>query len=86
MRTRILVLAPIAIAVAMPVHAQSPATSAQPQAATAPELICRRVEETGSLVKKKKKVCYTREEWDRIAAMSRDAMGQGAMSGGTSGQ
>jgi hypothetical protein len=30
------------------------------------KIICRRVQETGSLVKKSKK-CYTKKQWDRVA-------------------
>lgn len=75
-----------ATAVATPTAAQDkPAVQAQASTDPAAEVVCRRVEETGQLVKKKKKVCHTRAEWDRLAAMSRDAMGQGQMSGGSSG-
>ena len=87
MRIDMLIIAAMAAAaVATPTMAQEkPAVQAQAQADPAADLICRRVEETGQLVKKKKKICHTRAEWDRIAAMSRDAMGQGQMSGGSSG-
>jgi hypothetical protein len=87
MRIGILLIAAMAAtAPAAPAAAQEkPAVQAQAQADPASDLVCRRVEETGSLVKKKKRVCHTRAEWDRIAAMSRDAMGQGQMSGGSSG-
>ena len=88
MRIAGFLLASVALGMAAPALAQAPApAAAQPQAtASSSELICRRVEETGSLVKKKKKQCYTREQWDRLATMSRDAMGEGQMSGGSSGQ
>lgn len=87
MRIDILIIAAMAAAsVAAPSVAQDkPAVQAQAPADPASDLVCRRIEETGQLVKKKKKVCHTRAEWDRIAAMSRDAMGQGQMSGGSSG-
>jgi hypothetical protein len=87
MRIDILIIAAMAAgAVAVPAVAQDkPAVQAAAPSDPAAELVCRRVEETGQLVKKKKKVCHTRAEWDRIAAMSRDAMGQGQMSGGSSG-
>ena len=87
MRIDILIIAAMAAtALATATVAQEkPAVQAQVQADAASELVCRRVEETGQLVKKKKKVCHTRAEWDRLAAMSRDAMGQGQMSGGSSG-
>lgn len=87
MRIDILVIAMMAAtSLAAPTSAQDkPAVQAAAPADPAAEMICRRVEETGQLVKKKKKVCHTRAEWDRIAAISRDAMGQGQMSGGSSG-
>lgn len=34
-------------------------------------LICRRIVETGSLVKAQRQ-CFTREQWDRIASKGRD--------------
>lgn len=90
MRIAGFVVASVALGMAAPALAQAPApapAAGQPQAtASSSELICRRVEETGSLVKKKKKQCYTREQWDRLATMSREAMGQGQMSGSSSGQ
>lgn len=90
MRITAIVLGSVIAGLAAPASAQTPAPAtapaAQPPAAASSELICRRVEETGSLVKKKKKQCYTREQWDRLATMSRDAMGQGQMSGSSSGQ
>lgn len=87
MRIDILIIAAMAAgALAVPAMAQDkPAVQAPAQADPGSEMLCRRIEETGQLVKKKKKVCHTRAEWDRIAAMSRDAMGQGQMSGGSSG-
>lgn len=87
MRVDILIIAAMAATVvAIPVAAQDPpAAQAQAKADPATEVVCRRVEETGSLVKKKKKICHTRAEWDKLATMSRDAMGQGQMSGGSSG-
>lgn len=90
MRIMAIVLGSVIFGLAAPASAQTPAPAtapaAEPPAGASSELICRRVEETGSLVKKKKKQCYTREQWDRLSAMSRDAMGEGQMSGGSSGQ
>lgn len=72
---------------AAPAVAQTPAPAAQTAATVDPmdKMVCKREEETGSLVKKKKKVCATRRQWEALAAQTRDAMGQGQMSGGTSG-
>jgi hypothetical protein len=82
----LLIAAMAATAVAAPTVAQDkPAVQAQAPTDPAAQLVCKRVEETGSLVKKKKKICHTRAEWDKLATMSRDAMGQGQMSGGSSG-
>ena len=48
-------------------------------------LVCRRIQETGSLGRGRR-VCYTRAEWDRIAAAQREnSPGMTAMSGSTSG-
>lgn len=47
------------------------------------KIICKRVEETGSLVKVKK-TCYTRMQWDRIAEAAR-ANGQRMQSDHASG-
>ena len=48
-------------------------------------LVCRRVQETGSLGRGRR-VCYTRAEWDRIAQAQREnSPGMTAMSGSTSG-
>lgn len=48
-------------------------------------LICRRVQETGSLGQGRRQ-CYTRAEWDRIAQAQREnSPGMTAMSGSTSG-
>lgn len=88
MRRPLLIAIFAAAVVAVPAMADEtkPAAPAPTAAAPADGLICRRVEETGSLVKKKKKICHTAAEWDRMAANSRDAMGQGQMSGSASGQ
>lgn len=91
MRFNSLMLAGVAVGLlATPVAAQTPAPAA-PHTATAAadpldEVICKRTEETGSLVKKKKKTCATRRQWDALANKSREAMDQGQMSGSTSGQ
>ncbi|MGZ8999390.1 MAG: hypothetical protein ACXW2T_11105 [Allosphingosinicella sp.] len=48
-------------------------------------LICRRIQETGSLGRGRR-VCYTRSEWDRIATAQREnSPGMTSMSGSTSG-
>ena len=48
-------------------------------------LICRRIQETGSLGQGRRQ-CYTRAEWDRIAQAQREnSPGMTAMSGSTSG-
>jgi hypothetical protein len=48
-------------------------------------LICRRIQETGSLGRGRRQ-CYTRAQWDRIAAAQREnSPGMTAMSGSTSG-
>lgn len=48
-------------------------------------LICRRIQETGSLGQGRRQ-CYTRAQWDRIAQMQREnSPGMTAMTGGTSG-
>jgi hypothetical protein len=56
-----------------------------PETAAAPKLICKKESEVGSLVRKKR-VCKTAEEWERLSQASRDAMNQGQMSGSSSGQ
>ena len=49
------------------------------------QLICRRIQETGSLGRGRRQ-CYTRAEWDRIAQAQRDnSPGMTAMTGGTNG-
>lgn len=49
------------------------------------QLICRRIQETGSLGRGRRQ-CYTRAEWDRIAQAQREnSPGMTAMTGGTSG-
>ena len=52
----------LAAQAATPVQATSPATA--PRSAKA-KLICKRFEETGSLVKKRK-VCHTAADWARL--------------------
>ncbi len=90
MRLNALMLGSVAAALfAVPAVAQTPAPAAAPAAAQADpmdEVVCKREGETGSLVKKKKKVCATRRQWEVVAQQSRQAMDQGQMSGSTSGQ
>ena len=66
--------------------AEEPATAAKSQPKDDPNrLICRRIEESGSLARRRR-VCYTRAEWDRIAELQRNNSPQaGAFSGGTNG-
>lgn len=73
---------------AVPAIAQTPAPAAPAVASADPmdKVVCRREEETGSLVKKKKKVCATKRQWEALAAKTREAMDQGQMSGSASGQ
>lgn len=87
MRIGILLIAAMAATAvtARAVAQDKPAAQAQATTDPAAQLICKRVEETGSLVKKKKKICHTRADWDKLATMSRDAMGQGQMSGSSPG-
>lgn len=49
------------------------------------KIICKGVEETGSLLKKKKK-CMTRKQWLALADATRDQALAGQMSGSASGQ
>jgi hypothetical protein len=49
------------------------------------KVICRKEAETGSILKKRR-VCYTKRQWDQASQASRDAMTQGQMSGSASGQ
>lgn len=65
---------------------QSSGTGGQQATAKSGEpLVCRRVQETGSLGRGRR-VCYTRAEWDRIAQAQRDnSPGMTANTGGTSG-
>lgn len=88
MRFNPLILASIGgLLITAPVAADE-AAPAQP-AAAAPKaeskLICRKETETGSILKKRR-VCYTKRQWDQASAASRDSMTQGQMSGGASGQ
>ena len=55
------------LGLAGPASAEDPAPTATPAAtADAEKLICRKTAEVGSLVRKKKE-CYTKAEWDRLA-------------------
>ncbi len=47
------------------------------------QLICRRVQESGSLARRPRR-CYTQAQWDRLAEDSRNT-GSTAATGGTSG-
>ena len=82
MRINILLIALMAgTGMATTAAAQDKAAVPAVQADPATQVVCKRIEETGSLVKRKKKICHTRAEWDRIAESNRDAMA-GQMSGG----
>lgn len=71
----------------------APAVAAEPnkpeaqkaQQAEQSKVICRKEAETGSILKKRR-VCYTKRQWDQAGQASRDAMTQGQMSGSSSGQ
>ena len=54
-----------------------------PQAQGPERLICRRVQESGSLARRPRR-CFTRAQWDRLAEDSRNT-GATASSGSTSG-
>lgn len=60
-------------------------TPPQAQQAEQSKVICRKEAETGSILKKRR-VCYTKRQWEQAGQASRDAMTQGQMSGGASGQ
>ncbi len=57
------------------------AQSSQPKGPD--QLICRRVQESGSLARRPRR-CYTQAQWDRLAEDSRNT-GSTAATGGTSG-
>lgn len=60
-------------------------SSATQTTASGEPLVCRRIQETGSLGRGRR-VCYTRAEWDRIATAQREnSPGMTANTGGTSG-
>ena len=63
--TRRLIAVAALLGLAGPAWAEDPAPAATP-AADAEKLICRKTAEVGSLVRKKKE-CYTKAEWDRLA-------------------
>ena len=86
MKLKYVMLAAAGVSLASaPVYAQDkPKAPESTPSAEAPKLVCKKLAESGSLVRKKR-VCRTQEEWDRFSQASRDAMGQGQMSGGTSG-
>lgn len=76
------------VLIAAPATAAEPAQpQSQPQAQQADQskVVCRKEAETGSLLKKRR-VCRTKRDWEIAAQAARDAMSQGAMSGGSSGQ
>lgn len=85
-------LSPLVLAAAGVLLTLAPANAAEPaQPAEAkapqperPKLICRKETETGSILKKRR-VCYTQRQRDQAAEKSRDAVTQGLMSGGSSG-
>lgn len=77
-----LLAAPVAAQTAAPAASQAATAAADPMS----EVVCKRIEETGSLVKKKKKTCATRRQWEEMATKTRAAMDQGQMSGSSSGQ
>ena len=72
------------LATAPAVAAESTSTP-QAQQAEQSKVICRKEAETGSILKKRR-VCYTKRQWEQVGQASRDAMTQGQMSGSSSGQ
>ena len=77
----------IGLGVASIAAAQSGSSSGQPQAAAKNDdrLICRRVQDSGSLARRTRQ-CYTREQWDRMAQDQRtNSPAMTAMSGSQSG-
>lgn len=78
-----LAAAGLSLASAPAVADDKPKAPESAESAAAPKLICKKQTESGSLVRKKR-VCRTQEEWDRVSQASRDAMSQGQMSGGSS--
>lgn len=67
--------------------AQGGNTNGQPQAAAKNDdrLICRRVQDSGSLARRTRQ-CYTREQWDRMAQDQRtNSPAMTAMTGSQSG-
>lgn len=72
--------------IAAPATAAEPAPAqSQAQQADQSKVVCRKEAETGSLLKKRR-VCRTKRDWEIAAQAARDAMSQGQMSGGASGQ
>lgn len=67
-----------------PANANEPTPPVQAQQPERSKVICRKETETGSILKKRR-VCYTKRQLDRASDASRDAMTQGQMSGGSSG-
>ncbi|MFC3711461.1 hypothetical protein ACFOMD_02695 [Sphingoaurantiacus capsulatus] len=71
MRSSITVVVALCVAGLGPVAiAAEPVTTAAAAPLNDNEIICRKTLETGSLVRKTKQ-CFTRAEWDKIAAANR---------------
>lgn len=56
--------------VAVPASGQDKSAAQKGSTARADRLICRATEETGSLVRRRRQ-CFTRAQWDRIAEVAR---------------
>jgi hypothetical protein len=80
----LILLAAGGMLMAAPAVATEP-TQPQAQQAEQSKVICRKETETGSILKKRR-VCYTKRQWEQAGQTSRDAMTQGQMSGSSSGQ
>jgi hypothetical protein len=80
----IIILAVGGMLMAAPAVAAEPTPPAAQQAEQS-KVICRKETETGSILKKRR-VCYTKRQWEQAGQASRDAMTQGQMSGSSSGQ
>lgn len=74
MRTREFLVAAVTAALICPLAAM--AQEAKPEApAFDDKIVCRKIKETGSLVRNKK-MCFTQSEWDRMAEAEHKGVGR----------
>ena len=85
MRITPIILAVGGMLMAAPAVATEPTPPQGAQQAEQSKVVCRKEAETGSILKKRR-VCYTKRQWEQAGQASRDAMTQGQMSGSSSGQ